>query len=127
MIMSSLTSLRLISGAGGLCENHHWVRGHPSDLIWQGALGLLGNDQQQCEDDRLSVYHQHCSNHLPAHRLYSSRGLSHLQHPLLLSFLVQLDFFLSNLNDLGLTIQVYSRGPGAYVTGATGDVTLNAS
>jgi len=40
--------------------------------------------------------------------------------PLLLSFLVQLDFFLGNLNDLGLTIQVYSRGPGVYITGAVG-------
>jgi len=47
--------------------------------------------------------------------------------PLLLSFLVQLDFFLGNLNDLGLTIQVYSRGPGVYITGAVGDITLNAS
>jgi len=47
--------------------------------------------------------------------------------PLLLSFLVQLDFFLGNLNDLGLTIQVYSRGPGVYITGAVGDITLNSS
>jgi len=47
--------------------------------------------------------------------------------PLLLSFLVQLDFFLGNLNDSGLTIQVYSRGPGVYITGAVGDITLNAS
>jgi len=46
--------------------------------------------------------------------------------PLLLSFMVQLDFFLGNLNDLGLTIQVYSRGPGVYITGAIGDITLNA-
>jgi len=46
--------------------------------------------------------------------------------PLLLSFLVQLDFFLGNLNDSGLTIQVYSRGPGVYITGAVGDITLNA-
>jgi len=46
--------------------------------------------------------------------------------PLLLSFLVQLDFFLGNLNDSGLTIQVYSRGPGVYITGAFGDITLNA-
>jgi len=46
--------------------------------------------------------------------------------PLLLSFLVQLDFFLGNLNDSGLTIQVYSRGPGDYITGAVGDITLNA-
>jgi len=46
--------------------------------------------------------------------------------PLLLSFLVQLDFFLGHLNDLGLTIQVYSRGPGVYITGAIGDITLNA-
>jgi len=46
--------------------------------------------------------------------------------PLLLSFLVQLDFFLGDLNDLGLTIQVYSRGPGVYITGAVGDITLNA-
>jgi len=37
---------------------------------------------------------------------------------------VQLDFFLGNLNESGLTIQVYSRGPGAYITGAAGDVTL---
>jgi len=47
--------------------------------------------------------------------------------PLLLSFLVQLDFFLGNLNDSGLTIQVYSRGPGVYITGAVGDITLSAS
>jgi len=46
--------------------------------------------------------------------------------PLLLSFLVQLDFFLGNLNDSGLTIQVYSRGPGVYITGAVRDITLNA-
>jgi len=46
--------------------------------------------------------------------------------PLLLSFLVQLDFFLGNLNNLGLTIQVYSRGPGVYITGAVRDITLNA-
>jgi len=46
--------------------------------------------------------------------------------PLLLSFLVQLDFFLGNLNDSGLTIQVYSRGPKVYITGAVGDITLNA-
>jgi len=46
--------------------------------------------------------------------------------PLLLSFLVQLDFFLGNLHDLGLTIQVYSRGPGVYITGAVRDITLNA-
>jgi len=46
--------------------------------------------------------------------------------PLLLSFLVQLDFFLGNLNDLGLTIQVFSKGPGVYITGAVGDITLNA-
>jgi len=39
---------------------------------------------------------------------------------------VQLDFFLGNLNDLGLTIQVYSRGPGVYITGAVRDITLNA-
>jgi len=44
----------------------------------------------------------------------------------LLSVLVQLDFFLGNLNDSGLTIQVYSRGPGLYITGAIGDITLNA-
>jgi len=47
--------------------------------------------------------------------------------PLSLSFLVQLDFFLGNLNDSGLTIQAYSRGPGVYITGAVGDITLNAS
>jgi len=47
--------------------------------------------------------------------------------PLLLSFLVQLDFFLGYLNDSGLTIQAYSRGPGVYITGAVGDITLNAS
>jgi len=46
--------------------------------------------------------------------------------PLSLSLLVQLDFFLGNLNDSGLTIQVYSRGPRVYITGAVGDITLNA-
>jgi len=43
---------------------------------------------------------------------------------LLLLFLVQLDFFLGNLNDSRLTIQFYSRGPGVYITGAVGDITL---
>jgi len=38
-----------------------------------------------------------------------------------LSFLVQLDFFLGNLNELGLTIQVYSRDLGVYITGAMGN------
>jgi len=47
--------------------------------------------------------------------------------PLLLSFLVQLDFLLGNLNDSGLTIQVYSRETGVYITDAVGDITLNAS
>jgi len=47
--------------------------------------------------------------------------------PLSLSFLVQLDFFLGNLNDSGLTIEVYSQGPRVYITGAIGDITLNAS
>jgi len=46
--------------------------------------------------------------------------------PLSLYFLVQLEFFLGNLNDWGLTIQDYSRGPGIYITGAVGDITLNA-
>jgi len=46
--------------------------------------------------------------------------------PLSLFFLVQLEFFLGNLNDSGLTIQVYSRGPGVYITGAVGDITLNS-
>jgi len=46
--------------------------------------------------------------------------------PLSPSFLVQLDFFLGNLNNSGLTIEVYSRGPGVYITGAVGDITLNA-
>jgi len=47
--------------------------------------------------------------------------------PLSLSFLVQLDFFIGNLNESGLTIEVYSRGPGVYITGAVDDITLNAS
>jgi len=37
------------------------------------------------------------------------------------------DFFLSNLNESGLTIQVYSRGPGAHITGAAGNITLKVS
>jgi len=41
--------------------------------------------------------------------------------------LVQLNFFLGNLNNSGLTIEVYSRGPGVYITGAVRDITLNAS
>jgi len=47
--------------------------------------------------------------------------------PLSVSFLVQLNFFLSNLYNSGLTIEVYSRGPGVYITGAVGDITLSAS
>jgi len=41
--------------------------------------------------------------------------------------LVQLNFFLGNLNNSGLTIEVYSRGPGVYITRAVGDITFNAS
>jgi len=47
--------------------------------------------------------------------------------PLSLSFLVKLDFFLGNLKDLGLAIQVYSRIPRVYITGAMGEIALNAS
>jgi len=57
----------------------------------------------------------------------AARALVTCNIPLLLSFLVQLDFFLGNLNDLGLTIQVYSRGLGVYITGAMGNITLNVS
>jgi len=46
--------------------------------------------------------------------------------PLSASFLVQLNFFLGSLNNSGLTIEVYSRGPGVYITGVVGDITLNA-
>jgi len=46
--------------------------------------------------------------------------------PLSPSFLVQLNFFLGNLNNSGLTIEVYSRGLGVYITGAVGDITLTA-
>jgi len=56
----------------------------------------------------------------------AARAMVTYNIPLLLSFLVQLDFFLGKLNDSGLTIQVYSRGPGVYITGAVGDITLNA-
>jgi len=47
--------------------------------------------------------------------------------PLSPSFLVQLNFFLGNLNNSGLTIEVYSQGPGVYITGAVRDITLTAS
>jgi len=57
----------------------------------------------------------------------AARAMVTYNIPLLLSFLVQLDFFLGNLDDSGLTIQVYSRGPGVCITGAMGDITLNAS
>jgi len=40
-------------------------KGHPPDFIWQGALGLPGDEQQQCEDDQLSVCYKHCSDYLP--------------------------------------------------------------
>jgi len=56
----------------------------------------------------------------------AARALVTYNIPLLLSFLVQLDFFLGNLNDSGLTVQVYSRGPGVDITGVVGDITLNA-
>jgi len=54
----------------------------------------------------------------------AARALVTYNIPLLLLFLVQLDFFLGNLNDLGLTIQVYSRGLGVYITGAMGDISM---
>jgi len=56
-----------------------------------------------------------------------ARALVAYNIPLSASFLVQLNFFLGNLNNSGLTIEVYSRGPRVYITGAVGDITLNAS
>jgi len=108
---------------GQLYQNQHWAGCYNPDLIQQGALGILGHDQQQCKDNQLPVYHQHCSNNFSVCWHYSGQGFSNLQH----TSVAIVPSAAGNLNDLGLTIQVYSRGPGVYITGAMGDITMNAS
>jgi len=91
-----------------------------SEELW-GYLAMSSNNE------RMTGY-QYITNTAPT--TFQSAGtiaagaLVTYNIPLLLSFLVQLDFFLGNLNDSGLTIQVYLRGPRVYITGAVGDIML---
>jgi len=102
-----------------------------SGVILQTLFGkeLWGYLAMSSDNERMTSY-QYITNRAPttfqlAGNIAAGAMVTY-NIPLLLSFLVQLDFFLGNLNDLGLIIQVYSRGPGIYITGAIGDISLNA-
>jgi len=108
--------IRISTGSGAILQNLYGKE------IW-GYLEMTSNNLKM-------TGYQYITNTAPT--TFQSAGsiaagaMVTYNIPLLLSFLVQLDFFLCNLNDSGLTIQVYSRGPGIYITGAIGDITLNA-
>jgi len=109
--------IRITTGSGAILQTLY------GEELW-GYLSMSSNNK------RMTGY-QNITNTAPT--TFQSAGtiaasaLVTYNIPLSLSFLVQLDFFLGNLNDLALTIQVYSRGPGVYITGAVGDITLNTS
>jgi len=109
--------IRISTGSGAILQTLY------GEELW-GYLAMTSNNVKMAG-------YQYITNTAPT--TFQSAGtivagaLVTYNIPLLLSFLVQLDFFLGNLNDLGLTIQVYPRGPGVYITGAFGDITLNAS
>jgi len=109
--------VRITTGSGSILQTLF------SEELW-GYLAMSSNNE------RMTGY-QYITNTAPttfqaAGNIAASASVTY-NIPLSLSFLVQLDFFLGNLNDLGLTIEVYSQGPGVYITGAIGDITLNAS
>jgi len=109
--------IRMSTGSGAILQTLY------SEELW-GYLAMTSSNVKM-------TGYQYITNTAPttfqAAGTIAARASVTYNIPLLLSFLVQLDFFLGNLNDLGLTIQVYSRGPGVYITGAVGDITLNAS
>jgi len=109
--------VRITTGSGSILQTLF------GEEIW-GYLAMSSNNE------RMTGY-QYITNTAPttfqsAGSIAAGASVTY-NIPLSLSFLVQLDFFLSNLNDSGLTIEVYSRGLGIYITGAVGDITLNAS
>jgi len=107
--------IRISTGSGSILQTLY------SEELW-GYLAMTNNNV------KITSY-QYITNTAPT--TFQSAGsiadgaMVTYNIPLLLSFLKQLDFFLGNLNDLGLTIQVYSKGPGVNITGAIGDITLN--
>jgi len=109
--------IRISTGSGAILQTLY------SKELW-GYLAMNSNNVKMTS-------YQHITNTAPT--TFQSAGtiaagaLVTYNMPLFLSFLVQLDFFLGNLNDSGLTIQVYSRGTGVYITGAVGNITLNSS
>jgi len=109
--------VRILTGSGEILQTLY------DKELW-GYLAMSSNNK------RMTGY-QYITNTTPT--TFQSAGsiaagaLVTYNIPLSPSFLVQLDFFLGNLNNSGLTIEVYSRGPGVYITGAIGDITLNAS
>jgi len=109
--------VRITTGSGSMLQTLY------GEELW-GYLAMSSNNK------RMTGY-QYITNTAPttfqAAGSIAASALVTYNIPLSLSFLVQLDFFLGNLNDLGLTIEVYSWGPGVYITGAVGDITLNAS
>jgi len=109
--------VRISTGSGAILQTLY------GEELW-GHLAMTNNNVKMTS-------YQYITNTAPttfqSAGSIAARALVTYNIPLLLSFLVQLDFFLGNLNDSGLTIQVYSRGPGVYITGVVGDITLNAS
>jgi len=109
--------VRITTGSGSILQTLY------GEELW-GYLAMSS------DNERMTGY-QYITNTAPttfqaAGNIAASASVTY-NIPLSLSFLVQLDFFLGNLNDSGLTIEVYSRGLGVYITGAVGDITLNAS
>jgi len=109
--------IRISTGSGAILQTLY------GEELW-GYLAMTSNNLKM-------TGYQYITNTAPttfqAAGSIAARATVTYNIPLSLSFLVQLDFFLGNLNDSGLTIQVYSRGLGVYITGAVRDITLNAS
>jgi len=99
--------IRISTGSGAILQTLY------GEELW-GYLAMTSNNVKM-------TGYQYITNTAPTtFQLAGSiaaRAMVTYDIPLLLSFVVQLDFFLGNLNDSGLTIQVYSRGPGVYITG----------
>jgi len=109
--------VRITTGSGAILQMLY------GEELW-GYLAMSSNNV------KMSGY-QYITNTAPttfqsAGNIAASASVTY-NIPLSLSFLVQLNFFLGNLNNSGLTIEVYSRGLGVYITGAVGDITLTAS
>jgi len=100
--------VRITTGSGAILQTLY------GEELW-GYLAMISNNVKM-------TGYQYITNTAPTtFQLAGSidaRASVTYNIPLSPSFLVQLNFFLGNLNNSGLTIEVYSRGPGVYITGA---------